>query len=95
MVEVGRPQAPELRSGPFLRGSENAGTCAHPRHEHPPAATASKPISCKEVAYYNHGKGHLHPRLFYYDDTRGIMLASGSEATHVLMLQPQMTALSS
>ena len=26
----------------------------------------------------------------YYDDARGIMLASGSQAMHVLMLQPQM-----
>jgi len=46
----------------------------------------------KEVAYYNDGKGHVHSGVFHYDDARGIMIASGSEATHVLMLQPQMIA---
>lgn len=46
----------------------------------------------REVAYYNDGKGHVHSGVFYYDDARGIMLASGSEAMHVLMLQPQMIA---
>jgi hypothetical protein len=44
----------------------------------------------KEVAYYNDGKGHVHSGVFSYDDARGIMLASGSKAMHVLMLQPQM-----
>ena len=43
----------------------------------------------KEVAYYNDGKGHVHSGVFYYDDARGIMLASGSQAGHVLMLEPQ------
>lgn len=43
----------------------------------------------KEVAYYNDGNGHVHSGVFYYDDARGIMLASGSQAMHVLMLQPQ------
>ena len=46
----------------------------------------------REVAYYNDGKGHVHSGVFYYDDARGIMLASGSQAMHVLMLQPQMIA---
>jgi hypothetical protein len=46
----------------------------------------------KEVAYYNDGKGHAHSGVFYYDESRGIMLASGSQAMHVLMLQPQMIA---
>jgi hypothetical protein len=44
----------------------------------------------REVAYYNDGKGHVHSGVFHYDDERGIMLASGSQAVHVLMLQPQM-----
>ena len=44
----------------------------------------------KEVAYYNDGKGHVHSGVFYYDEARGLMLASGSQAMHVLMLQPQM-----
>lgn len=43
----------------------------------------------KEVAYYNDGKGHVHSGVFHYDDARGLMLASGSEAMHVLVLQPQ------
>jgi hypothetical protein len=46
----------------------------------------------KEVAYYNDGKGHVHSGVFHYDDARGVMLASGSEAMHVRMLQPQMIA---
>lgn len=46
----------------------------------------------KEVAYYNDGKGHVHSGVFHYDEARGIMLASGSQAVHVLMLQPQMIA---
>jgi hypothetical protein len=46
----------------------------------------------KEVAYYNDGKGHVHSGVFHYDEARGIMLASGSSAMHVLMLQPQMIA---
>src|SRR5262249_50422178 len=46
----------------------------------------------REVAYYNDGKGHVHSGVFHYDETRGIMLASGSQAAHVLMLQPQMIA---
>jgi hypothetical protein len=44
----------------------------------------------KEAAYYNDGKGHVHSGVFHYDDARGIMLASGSQAMHVLMLEPQM-----
>jgi hypothetical protein len=43
----------------------------------------------KEVAYYNDGKGHVHSGVFYYDEKRGIMLASGSQNGHVLMLEPQ------
>jgi hypothetical protein len=46
----------------------------------------------KEVAYYNDGKGHAHSGVFHYDEARGIMLASGTQAVHVLMLQPQMIA---
>ncbi|HKU38639.1 MAG TPA: hypothetical protein VJR89_10845 [Polyangiales bacterium] len=46
----------------------------------------------KEVAYYNDGKGHVHSGVFHYDAARGIMLASGAQAVHVLMLQPQMIA---
>jgi hypothetical protein len=46
----------------------------------------------KEAAYYNDGKGHAHSGVFSYDDTRGIMVASGRLAGHVLMLQPQMIA---
>jgi hypothetical protein len=46
----------------------------------------------KEVAYYNDGKGHSHSGVFHYDEARGIMLASGTQAMHVLMLQPQMIA---
>jgi MYXO-CTERM domain-containing protein len=46
----------------------------------------------REVAYYNDGNGHVHSGVFYYDEARGIMLASGSQAAHVLMLQPQMIA---
>jgi hypothetical protein len=44
----------------------------------------------KEAAYYNDGKGHVHSGVFSYDDARGIMIASGRQAAHVLMLQPQM-----
>lgn len=44
----------------------------------------------KEVAYYNDGKGHVHSGVFHYDDARGIVIASGTQAVHVLMLQPQM-----
>jgi hypothetical protein len=44
----------------------------------------------KEVAYYNDGKGHVHSGVFHYDDARGIVIASGAQAVHVLMLQPQM-----
>jgi hypothetical protein len=43
----------------------------------------------KEVAYYNDGKGHVHSGVFHYDDKRGIVIASGAQAVHVLMLQPQ------
>jgi hypothetical protein len=32
----------------------------------------------------------VHSGVFYYDEARGLMLASGSQAMHVLMLQPQM-----
>jgi len=46
----------------------------------------------REVAYYNDGRGHVHSGVFHYDETRGIMLASGSQAVHVLMLQPQIIA---
>jgi hypothetical protein len=44
----------------------------------------------REVAYYNDGRGHVHSGVFHYDAARGIMLASGTSAAHVLMLQPQM-----
>jgi hypothetical protein len=44
----------------------------------------------REVAYYNDGRGHVHSGVFHYDEKRGIMLASGTSAVHVLMLQPQM-----
>lgn len=44
----------------------------------------------KELAYWNDGNGHTHSGLFYYDDTRGIILASGALKTQVLMLEPQM-----
>ena len=43
----------------------------------------------REVAYYNDGAGHVHSGVFHYDDARGIVIASGSQATHVLVLQPQ------
>ena len=46
----------------------------------------------KEVAYYNDGRGHVHSGVFHYDDARGIMLASGTRAVQVLMLQPQIIA---
>jgi hypothetical protein len=46
----------------------------------------------KEVAYYNDGKGYVHSGQFHYDDARGIVIAPGSSATHVLMLEPQMIA---
>jgi hypothetical protein len=46
----------------------------------------------REVAYYNDGRGHAHSGVFHYDEARGIMLASGAGAAHVLMLQPQMIA---
>jgi|GEM_PF-2086097 len=44
----------------------------------------------KEVAYYNDGRGHVHSGVFHYDDARGLVIASGTQAVHVLMLQPQM-----
>ena len=43
----------------------------------------------KEVAYYNDGKGHAHSGVFHYDDARGILIASGRVAAHVLLLEPQ------
>ena len=43
----------------------------------------------KEAAYYNDGKGHTHSGVFSYDEARGIMVASGRQAMHVLMLEPQ------
>lgn len=43
----------------------------------------------KEVAYYNDGKGHVHSGVFHYDEARGIVIAPGRGATHVLMLEPQ------
>jgi hypothetical protein len=46
----------------------------------------------REVAYYNDGRGHVHSGVFHYDEKRGIVLASGTSAVHVLMLQPQMIA---
>ena len=46
----------------------------------------------KEVAYFNDGGGQVHSGVFHYDDARGIMLASGAQAAHVLVLQPQMIA---
>jgi len=44
----------------------------------------------KEVAYYNDKKGHVHSGVFHYDDARGIIIASGNQASHVLMVQPQL-----
>lgn len=44
----------------------------------------------KEVAYYNDRKGHVHSGVFHYDDERGIMIASGTQAVHVLMVEPQL-----
>jgi hypothetical protein len=44
----------------------------------------------KEIAYWNDGNGHTHSGQFYYDDTRGLIIASGALATQVLMLEPQM-----
>jgi hypothetical protein len=46
----------------------------------------------KEVAYYNDNKGLVHSAQFYYDDARGIMVASGSKAMHVLVMEPQVVA---
>jgi hypothetical protein len=46
----------------------------------------------REVAYYNDGAGYVHSGTFYYDDTRGIVLASGSRGGQVLVLQPQAIA---
>jgi hypothetical protein len=43
----------------------------------------------REVAYYNDGAGLVHSGTFYYDDTRGIVISSGSRGAQVLMLQPQ------
>ena len=43
----------------------------------------------REVAYYNDRAGHVHSGVFYYDDTRGIVITSGSRGAQVLMLQPQ------
>lgn len=48
-----------------------------------------KPI---EAAYYNDGKGHVHSGVFHYDDTRGIVIASGRQSAHVLVLQPEALA---
>jgi hypothetical protein len=45
-----------------------------------------------EAAYYNDGKGHVHSGVFQYDDARGIMIASGRLAAHVLMLEPEAIA---
>jgi hypothetical protein len=42
-----------------------------------------------EVAYYNDGAGHVHSGVFHYEASSGIMLASGSQAMHVLMVQPE------
>jgi len=44
----------------------------------------------QEIAYWNDGNGHTHSGQFYYDDTRGIVIVSGAQATQVLMLEPQM-----
>ena len=43
----------------------------------------------KEVAYYNNGTGHVHSGVFHYDETTGIMVASGAKAMQVLVLEPQ------
>ncbi len=43
----------------------------------------------REVAYFNDGAGQVHSGLFYYDDAKGIVVASGSSAMHVLELEPQ------
>lgn len=43
----------------------------------------------KEVAYFNDGNGHVHSGVFYYNDQNGTIVTSGSQAMHVLELQPQ------
>lgn len=43
----------------------------------------------REVAYYNDGAGLVHAGTFYYDDTRGIVIAPGNRGAQVLVLQPQ------
>jgi len=43
----------------------------------------------REVAYYNDGAGHVHSGVFHYDDQRGLIIGSGTNATHVLVVQPQ------
>lgn len=43
----------------------------------------------KEVGYFNDGTGHTHSGLFHYDESRGIILVSGSDAMRVLQVQPQ------
>jgi hypothetical protein len=42
----------------------------------------------KEAAYFNDGKGYVHSGVFYYDEACGTMIASGRQAAHVLMLEP-------
>jgi hypothetical protein len=47
-----------------------------------------------QAAYYNDGKGHVHSGVFHYNEARGIMIASGRTAAHVLVLGPEaITAL--
>jgi hypothetical protein len=46
----------------------------------------------REVAYFNDGTGFQHSGLFHYYEDRGLIVTSGSEAMHVLMLQPQVIA---
>ena len=50
------------------------------------------PYDPNEVAYFNNGGGHVHSGVFHYDDTRGIMLESGTDGMIVLELQPQVIA---
>lgn len=46
----------------------------------------------REVAYYNDGAGLVHSGTFYYDDTRGLVISSGSSGAQVLVLQPKAIA---
>jgi hypothetical protein len=43
----------------------------------------------KEVAYYNTGAGYVHSAMFHYDETTGVVVASGTDALQLLVLEPQ------